>query len=144
MSIINYITQNAQKYGKEEAIVRLMHSGSQPIPTSLILRWHKKFPNILYDTNYGLTEATGLGCIHLGVENIDKTGAIGKPDARWSAKIVNNDGVSVERGIVGELVIKGPGVMLEYYKDKEATNETLREGWLYTGDMAYMDDNGFI
>lgn len=105
MSIINYITQNAQEYGKEETIVRLMHSGSQPIPTSLILRWHKKFPNILYDTNYGLTEATGLGCIHLGVENIDKTGAIGKPDARWSAKIVNNDGVSVERGIVGELII---------------------------------------
>ncbi|MCI9142902.1 MAG: acyl--CoA ligase [Lachnospiraceae bacterium] len=124
--------------------LRLMHSGAQPIPASLIWRWHNKFPHILYDTNYGLTESTGPGCIHLGVENIDKVGSIGKPDSHWLADIVDENGNSLGKDIVGELIIKGPSVMLEYYKDSNSTNKTLKNGWLYTGDMAYIDEDDFI
>lgn len=53
---------------------RLMHIGAQPVPPSLIKRWKEYFPNHQYDTNYGLSESTGPGCVHLGVENIDKSG----------------------------------------------------------------------
>ena len=122
---------------------RLMHSGAQPVPASLIQRWICVFPNLQYDTNYGLTEATGPGCIHLGVENISKVGSIGKPDQLWSARIVDKNNMTVEDGRIGELIVKGPGIMKEYYKDSQATREVIREGWLYTGDMAYKD-NGFI
>ena len=55
---------------------RLMHIGAQPVPPSLIKHWKEYFPNHLYDTNYGLSESTGPGCVHLGIENIDKVGAI--------------------------------------------------------------------
>ncbi|MEA3428583.1 MAG: class I adenylate-forming enzyme family protein, partial [Thermodesulfobacteriota bacterium] len=58
---------------------RLMHIGAQPVPPSLIKKWKKVFPDHDYDTNYGLTEATGPGCVHLGIENIHKVGAIGLP-----------------------------------------------------------------
>lgn len=123
---------------------RLMHIGAQPVPPSLIRRWKKVFPNHQYDTNYGLSESIGPGCVHLGVENIHKVGAIGVPGYRWEAKIVDEQGAEVPQGEIGELIVKGRGVMLCYYKNPEATAEVLKDGWLYTGDMARMDEDGFI
>ena len=123
---------------------RLMHIGAQPVPPSLIHRWKKVFPHHQYDTNYGLSESIGPGCVHLGVENIHKVGAIGKAGYQWKTKIVSPTGAPVAQGDVGELIVKGPGVMLCYYKNPEATAEVLKDGWLYTGDMAREDEDGFI
>ncbi|MDE6677497.1 MAG: acyl--CoA ligase, partial [Ruminococcus sp.] len=123
---------------------RLMHIGAQPVPPSLIARWKKLFPSHKYDTNYGLSESIGPGCVHLGVENIHKVGAIGKAGYGWEVKIVDENGVTVNRGEVGELCVKGAGVMTCYYRDEKATAETLRDGWLFTGDMAQEDEDGFI
>ena len=123
---------------------RLMHIGAQPVPPSLIRRWKKYFPNHQYDTNYGLSESIGPGCVHLGVENIHKVGAIGKPGYGWEAKIVDEKGETVERGQVGELAVRGDGVMTCYYNDPKATAEVLHDGWLFTGDMAQEDEDGFI
>lgn len=122
---------------------RLMHIGAQPVPPSLIRRWKEYFPNHDYDTNYGLSESTGPGCVHLGVENTHKVGAIGVPGYRWECKIVDENGKIVEKGEVGELCVKGPGVMTCYYRNPEATAECLKDGWLYTGDMAMQDKDGF-
>ncbi|HOQ07833.1 MAG TPA: AMP-binding protein [Clostridiales bacterium] len=123
---------------------RLMHIGAQPVPPSLIQRWKKYFPHHQYDTNYGLSESTGPGCVHLGVENIHKVGAIGVPGYGWEAKIVDESGNPVKQGDVGELAVKGPGVMKCYYKDPAATAAVLKDGWLHTGDMAMQDEDGFI
>ena len=155
---------------------RLMHIGAQPVPPSMIRHWMEYFPNHEYDTNYGLSESLGPGCVHLGVENISKVGAIGVPGFGWEAKVVvsfdDEDGAAggangaaagaagatgagsskyavprdeVPRGQVGELAVRGPAVMLEYYKDEKATSEVLTEdGWLYTGDMAKQDEEGFF
>ena len=123
---------------------RLMHIGAQPVPPSLIRRWKKYFPSHDYDTNYGLSESTGPGCVHLGLENVEKVGAIGVPGYRWECKIVDEDGQTVKRGDVGELCVKGPGVMTCYYNDPKATAEVLtKDGWLLTGDMARQDEDGF-
>ncbi len=123
---------------------RLMHIGAQPVPPSLIARWKKVFPNHQYDTNYGLSESIGPGCVHLGVENTHKVGAIGKAGFGWETKIIDEEGNTVERGQVGELAVKGPGVMTCYYRDPKATAEVLHGDWLYTGDMAQEDEDGFI
>ena len=123
---------------------RLMHIGAQPVPPSLIARWKAVFPHHQYDTNYGLSESIGPGAVHLGVENIHKVGAIGVPGYGWQTRIVDERGNDVEKGEVGELLLKGNGVMLCYYKNPEATAETLKDGWLYTGDMAREDEDGFI
>ena len=122
---------------------RLMHIGAQPVPPSLIKRWKDYFPHHQYDTNYGLSESTGPGCVHLGMENIHKVGAIGVPGYRWECKIVDENGSPVKQGDVGELCVKGPGVMTCYYRNEEATKECLKDGWLYTGDMAMQDEDGF-
>ncbi|MBP5178898.1 MAG: acyl--CoA ligase [Lachnospiraceae bacterium] len=123
---------------------RLMHIGAQPVPQSLINRWLKIFPHHDYDTNYGLSESIGPGCVHLGVGNINKVGAIGKAGYGWETKIVDEKIQEVKRGDVGELAVKGPGVMTCYYNDPKATDEVLADGWLYTGDMAMEDEDGFI
>ncbi len=123
---------------------RLMHIGAQPVPPSLIHRWLITFPAHQYDTNYGLSESIGPGCIHLGVENVDHVGALGVAGYNWEAKVVNPDLTEAETGKVGELAVKGNGVMKCYYKNPEATSEVLKGDWLLTGDMAYKDDKGFF
>lgn len=123
---------------------RLMHIGAQPVPPSLIKHWKEYFPHHQYDTNYGLSESIGPGCVHLGVDNIDKVGAIGKAGYGWEAKIIDEQGETVKQGETGELAVKGPGVMTCYYRDPKATAEVLHDGWLYTGDMAMEDEDGFL
>ena len=123
---------------------RLMHIGAQPVPSSLIKEWKRIFPHHQYDTNYGLTECTGPGCVHLGMRNIHKVGAIGLPGFDWEVRIVDDQLNPVVQGQPGELIVKGPGVMKEYYKNPEATRETLIDGWLLTGDVARQDEDGFI
>lgn len=123
---------------------RLMHIGAQPVPPSLIRHWFQYFPHHKYDTNYGLSESTGPGCVHLGMENVHKVGAIGVPGYGWQCKIVTEQDVPVEHGQVGELCVKGPGVMRCYYHDPKATAEAIKDGWLHTGDMAMQDEEGFI
>ncbi len=124
---------------------RLMHIGAQPVPPSLIRRWKGVFPRHDYDTNYGLSESTGPGAVHLGIENIDHVGAIGVAGYGWKTKIVGRDGITpVKPGEVGELALNGPGILKEYYKNPKATAEIIKEpGWLLTGDMAEERD-GFI
>ena len=123
---------------------RLMHIGAQPVPPSLIRRWKKVFQNHDYDTNYGLSESIGPGCVHLGVGNEHKVGAIGKAGYGWEVRIVDEHRNTLPQGEIGELAVKGPGVMTEYYKDENATNDVLSDGWLFTGDMAQEDEDGFI
>jgi len=123
---------------------RLMHMGAQPIPPSLIKRWKQYFPDMQYDTSYGLSESTGPGCVNLGIENYHKLEATGRPGFNWETRIVNDKGEDVTRGGVGELIVRGDGVMKEYYGNPEKTAETLKDGWLYTGDMAKQDEEGFI
>ncbi|MBR7044288.1 MAG: acyl--CoA ligase [Lachnospiraceae bacterium] len=124
---------------------RLMHIGAQPVPPSLVRHWWDYFPGQDFDNNYGLSESLGPGCVHLGVGNNHKLGAIGIPGYEWKLKICDENHQVVPQGEVGELVVKGPGVMVCYYNNPEATAETKDEsGWLYTGDMAMQDEDGFV
>jgi long-chain acyl-CoA synthetase len=123
--------------------LRLVHSGAQPIPPVLVRRFLEYFPNINYEENYGLTESAGP-CMHLGLENIHKLGSFGYPRINLDARVVNDQGEDVPPGGIGELILKGYNVMKEYYKNPGKTAETLKNGWLYTGDLVRIDEDGFI
>lgn len=122
----------------------LTHIGAQPVPPSLIRRWKTIFPAHRYDTNYGLSEAMGPGCVHLGLDNIAAVGAIGRPGHGWTARVVDEHLHDVPVGECGELAVKGPGVMKGYYKDPDATAAALVDGWLLTGDVVRQDAEGFL
>jgi acyl-CoA synthetase (AMP-forming)/AMP-acid ligase II len=124
---------------------RLMHIGAQPVPPALVRHWWDYFPQMAYDNNYGLSESTGPGAVHLGLENKFRAGAVGKVGFGWQLKIVDvNDNHDIASSMVGELCIKGAGVMREYYKNPELTAKTIIDGWLHTGDMARIDKDGYV
>jgi acyl-CoA synthetase (AMP-forming)/AMP-acid ligase II len=123
---------------------RLMHMGAQPIPAVFIQRWKAYFPEMQYDTCYGLTEGSGPGVVDLGIGNERKIGAIGKASLMWDLRIVDDHDQDVPQGGVGEILVKGNGVMKEYYRNPELTAQTMRNGWLHTGDLGRMDEEGFV
>jgi long-chain acyl-CoA synthetase len=123
--------------------LRLVHSGAQPIPAILVRRFMKYFPGIEWDENYGLTESAGP-CMHLGMENFHKLGSFGYPKLNLDARVVDDKGNDVPRGTVGEIIMRGGNIMKCYYKNPEKTAESLKDGWLYTGDLVKQDEEGFI
>jgi len=123
---------------------RLLFLGAQPIPPSLVQRWKQYFPGMQINITYGLSEGGGPGAIHLKDANEQKSSAIGKPALIWDARIVNEKGEDVPGGEVGEIILKGSGVMKAYYKNPGLTATTIRNGWLYTGDLGREDEEGFI
>ena len=123
---------------------RLLYMGAQPIPPSLVQRWLKYFPGMQFDNVYGLSETTGPGTLHLGIGNQAKIGAIGRPGLLWDVRIVDDQGEDVPQGQVGEIIVKGAGLMQEYYKNPALTAQTIRNGWLFTGDLGKSDEDGFI
>jgi long-chain acyl-CoA synthetase len=120
---------------------RVMHMGAQPIASSIVAHWKRYFPDMEYHTCYGQSEA-GFS-FHLDHTDTDKVGSVGRPAIGWDARIVDSHGIDVPVGETGELIVKGNAVMTEYYKNPGKTEETIRNGWVYTGDLARRDDEGF-
>lgn len=113
----------------------------QPV---FITEFKDAFPDIDFFVMYGQTEATArLSYLHPNYLT-DKIGSIGKGIPGVILKVLNEQGVPVKPGETGEIVAKGDNVMIGYFKDVEGTNEVLKKGWLYTGDMATVDEDGFI
>lgn len=102
------------------------------------------FPHIEFFVMYGQTEATTRLCFLPPAMILKKIGSIGKAIPGVSLKIVDNEGKEVEAGQEGELLAKGDNIMLGYYKEPDETQTTLKDGWLYTGDLAVADTEGFL
>ncbi|NLL20843.1 MAG: acyl--CoA ligase [Firmicutes bacterium] len=118
--------------------------GAQPVPSSLYKDMKELLP---FKTGniYGITEGGGGGTINLYDEDVlDRPGSIGKGTFNVETRIVDENGKDVPVGEVGELLLKGPRNMKEYFKNPEMTGKTLVDGWLYTGDLVRMDEDGYI
>jgi acyl-CoA synthetase (AMP-forming)/AMP-acid ligase II len=125
--------------------LRNIEIGAQPVPQVIFEKSKKIFPHIKMGNIYGITEGGGGGLTHLYDEDVfRKPGSIGKATAFMEAKVVDNEGKEVPPGVVGELILRGPRLMKEYAFNPEMTQQTIRDGWLYTGDLAYMDEEGYI
>jgi long-chain acyl-CoA synthetase len=123
--------------------VKLCISGSAALPAETFQGFEKKFRIPLLE-GYGLTEASPVVSLN-PLRGARKAGSIGKPlSARVELKVVDENGGELGPEQVGELIVKGPNIMQGYYHQPEATREALREGWLYTGDMAKFDREGYF
>jgi len=125
--------------------LRHIEIGAQPVPYVLLEDSKKFFPNLPIANIYGITEGGGGGLTNCYDEDImRKPGSIGKATVFMDAKVVDSEGKTLPAGGVGELLLKGPRLMKEYAFNPEMTAKTIKDGWLYTGDLAYMDEEGFI
>ena len=123
---------------------RFILVGSQPVSISTVGRWKRYFPHMPVLNQFGMTETSGPGCVSLTFEDEHKMPSIGKAALNWEARIVDDNGRDVAPEEVGELILRGNGVMKGYYKNSEMTDRTIRNGWLFTGDLVRKDSDGYI
>lgn len=132
--------EKASKY--DLSSLSLCVTGGSAMPPDFIPVFEQKF-NVRILEGYGLTEASPA-CSFNRIEAVAKPGSIGTALDGIDIKIVDENGREVPRNTVGELIVRGGNVMKGYYKDEEATAAVLKDGWLYTGDLGRMDEEGYI
>lgn len=124
--------------------VRLCFSGAAPLPVKVINAIESRFGAPLIE-GYGLTETAAAGCMNL-TAGIRKPGSVGLPSSGLALEIMAEDGSKLPPGAdnVGEIAMSGSNVMLGYYRQPEATAEVIKDGWFFTGDLGYKDEEGHV
>lgn len=131
--------------GRDLSSVERVISGGSALSGEALRRFEAAFPSATVLEGYGLSESTSSVAVNISREE-RKPLSIGKPLWGSECRVVSEAGEVLPPGKenVGELTFQGPTIMKGYYKNPEATQESLRDGWLYTGDMGYMDGDGFL
>jgi long-chain acyl-CoA synthetase len=141
-TILNRLVELADVRPPRRAGLRFCVSGGASLPVEVLRRFEDRFHATIYE-GYGLTECSPV-CVENPFGRQTRPGSIGLPIPGFEARIVNDQDEDVSIGAVGELIIRGPGVMKGYLNQSGATAETLRGGWLHTGDLARMDEERYI
>jgi long-chain acyl-CoA synthetase len=141
-TMFNFLYQYSEGKPENFASLRLCISGGASLPVALLNNFEQKF-NVVISEGYGLSEASPVTCFN-PLDRPRKPGSIGMNIMNVENKVVNGLGEEVPVGQVGELIVKGPNVMKGYYKMEEETAATIKNGWLYTGDLARTDEDGYF
>ncbi|MCM3767381.1 fatty acid--CoA ligase family protein [Neobacillus niacini] len=141
-TMYNFLYQSPEGNPEDLKTLRLCVSGGASMPVALLKNFEEKF-NVLISEGYGLSEASPVTCFN-PLDRPRKAGSIGPSIVNVENKVVDELGEEVPVGQVGELIVRGPNVMKGYYKMPEETAAAIKNGWLYTGDMARMDEEGYF
>ena len=144
-ALYNMLLQHPNAHKYDTRSITKCTSGSDKLPLEIKKRLLAFFPNIkgVYDV-YGLTEASPGITILNAADSLRKDGSVGRILPFMEARIVDKENNSLPPGEVGELICRGPNVMQGYHRNPQATAESIQNGWLFTGDLARMDDEGFL
>lgn len=124
--------------------ISLCPIGSAPIAPGTLARLQEKLPNAMVSNSWGMTEAGPAFCFMPPEEQAKRIGSVGKPMAPTEFRIVDEAGEQLPPREIGELLVRNPGREREYFDDPDATAATWRDGWLHSGDLAYLDEDGFL
>lgn len=124
--------------------MRVFDYGGAPMAQDVIRRLAKIFPHVELRQTYGLTEAGPSGTFLAGCDALRKLGSLGTPMPMCDVRVMRPDGTETDPDEMGEVVMRGPAVSQGYYKRPDANAETFRDGWLWTGDLARRDADGYL
>lgn len=141
-AMLNFMVQVPNYDRFDFSTVRWMMTGAAPVPAALTRQYHEMGIGLLQV--YGLTETCGPTCLMDPENALRKPASTGRAFFHTEVMIVGKDGKECDVDVAGEVWVKGPHIMREYWNRPEATAETLVDGWLRTGDIATMDDEGFV
>ncbi len=129
---------------RELSHLRLFAYGAAPMPYELVKQLKNNFPNVSLQNLYGQTENSPGATTLKDEYALEKIGSVGEPLPNTELRVVDPSGRDVTPGEVGEILVKGPQVMKGYLKNKQATDGALKEGWLYSGDLGKLDEDGLL
>jgi long-chain acyl-CoA synthetase len=139
------VVEHPDRHDYDLSSVTAMAYGGSPSAGELQRKIAETFPNVKSTSNaYGLTESSSAVTINSGQENADRPDSVGRPLPVIEVRIVGEGGADVPTGQTGEVWIKGPHIMPGYWNKPEATAESITDGWLHTGDLGHVDDEGFL
>ncbi|MFL5779714.1 MAG: long-chain-fatty-acid--CoA ligase [Thermoleophilaceae bacterium] len=141
-TMFSALLNHADREGYDTASLRLCISGGAAIPVEVLRGFDEAFGATILE-GYGLSETTGMGSFNLP-DRERKPGSIGVPIGGTEMKVVDDDGNELPQGEPGEILMRGPFVMKEYWNKPEATEETMAGGWFRTGDIAKVDEDGYF
>ncbi len=124
--------------------LRYICFGGGKMPVNKLKLLIKKFNTVGFVQTYGQTEAAPRLTALLPEDSVTKIGSVGKPVSNVAIKIYDENDQEVENNMIGEIVAKGPNIMKGYYKQPKITKRVLRSGWLHTGDLGFLDDDGYL
>lgn len=141
-TMVNRLVELAMKSPPKRSSLRFCISGGASLPVEILHRFEKTFDTTIYES-YGLTEFSPT-CLENPFGRPTRPGSVGLPIPPFKVRIVDEHDKDIPRGAVGEIIVSGSAVMKEYLNKPEATAEALRGGWLHTGDLARMEEDGYI
>ncbi|PHQ71168.1 MAG: hypothetical protein COB93_03805 [Sneathiella sp.] len=124
--------------------LEIIDAGGAAMPAELTRRLIETFPKIDVRQTYGQTEGGPCGTVLIGKEALEHIGSAGTVWPQTELRIVDDNGMDVPADVVGEIVVRSPSVFSGYYKNEEATKETLKDGWLFSGDLGRLDADGYL
>lgn len=124
--------------------MKLFDYGGASMPVEVIKRLAETFPHVELRQTYGMTESGPAGTVLRGEHAMSRLGSVGLPWPLTEVRIVDDNGACVDAGTPGEIAIRSPSVMREYFDEQALSAATLRDGWLLTGDIGYLDADGFL
>lgn len=148
-TMIDRLTKEMMAKPRDVSSLRMLGYGGSPMPGAVMEKARKTFPGIRFIQGYGMTEAPGFTFLGPDYHTLDgplagKMLSAGEPIYTFDVRILDPDGNEVPRGEKGEICARGPNVMQGYWNNQEATDKTIRDGWLHTGDVGFMDEDGFV
>lgn len=143
-AMLNMILQydDAHRYNLDS--IRFIIAGGERMPEPLVAKVKSLFKNAWFCDAYGLTETLSGDTFLPKSKTFEKLGSVGKPCIHLDLKIVNESGDIVSPSVVGEIALRGPKVTKGYWKNEKATKEANKDGWFHTGDMGYLDEDGYL
>ena len=141
-TVYSILLNRPEVQGLDLSSLRFGICGAAPLPVELMRAFEEKFKMIIIE-GYGLTEGTCASCVN-PIDGTRKPGSIGVPLENIEMKIFDDNDNELEAGKIGEIVSRGPNTMKGYFKNAEATAQTLKNNWLHTGDIGYVDNDGYF